>query len=134
MTTPKASELAVLFRPLEISRHVKLPNRVIMGAVTRNRAVSPLSDPPFKSNAFDLSKVFPVANEFIVDYYTQRAKGGAGLITSEAILVSRQGTQWENAPGLWNDSQIEGWKQVTDAVSTARFLDKKASFSPSCLS
>ena len=118
MTTPKTNELAILFRPLEISRQVKLPNRVVLGAATRNRAVSPLSDPPFKRDGFDASKVLPTANKFIVDDYTQRAQGGAGLILSEGILVSRQGSEWENAPGLWNDLQIEGWKEVTDAVSS----------------
>lgn len=92
-----------------------------MGALTRNRAVSPLSDPPYKRDGFDADKVIPTANKFMVDYYTQRAKGGVGLIMTEGTLISRQGTEWENAPGLWSDLQIEGWKEVVDAVSPSCF-------------
>lgn len=129
MTTPKSADLDVLFEPLELTPDLKLPTRVIMGAVTRNRGVSPLSDPPYKSNGFD-AEIVPSANKYMLDYYVQRARGGAGLITSEGTLVSRQGTEWENAPGLWSDSQIDGWKHITDAVcgpspwlkSSGRFL------------
>ncbi len=46
------------------------------------------------------SRSFPdaVPNEYNVEYYTQRAKGGAGLILTEGTLVSQQGTEW---PGAW---------------------------------
>jgi 2,4-dienoyl-CoA reductase-like NADH-dependent reductase (Old Yellow Enzyme family) len=47
-------------------------------------------------------------------YYAQRAS--AGLIISEATGISREGLGWPDAPGLWNDEQVEGWKLVTDAV------------------
>lgn len=117
MTSPNANELGPLFHPLELSPHIKLQNRVLMGAITRNRAVSALSNPPYRNDGFDKGKIVPTANKYMVDYYSQRAKGGAGLVTTEGILISRQGTQWENAPGLWSDLQIEGWKQVVDAVS-----------------
>jgi 2,4-dienoyl-CoA reductase-like NADH-dependent reductase (Old Yellow Enzyme family) len=46
----------------------------------------------------------------------QRAEGGAGLLLSEAVLVSPQGTEWPHAPGIWSDEQVEGWKKVTNAV------------------
>ncbi|KAJ7200111.1 NADH:flavin oxidoreductase/NADH oxidase [Mycena pura] len=44
-----------------------------------------------------------------------RANGGAGLIVSEGILITRQGT----APGIWEQSQIYGWKKITAAVHEA---------------
>src|SRR5258708_20693240 len=47
-------------------------------------------------------------------YYAQGA--GAGLIISEARGNSREGLGWPNAPGLWNEAQVEGWKLVTGAV------------------
>jgi 2,4-dienoyl-CoA reductase-like NADH-dependent reductase (Old Yellow Enzyme family) len=50
-------------------------------------------------------------------YYAQRAS--AGLIISEATGISREGLGWPNAPGLWCNAQIEGWKIVTDAVHRA---------------
>ena len=124
MSSPKAAELDALFQPLVVSPQFKLPNRVIVASTTRNRAVSPLSDPPFKRDGFNLDSIFPTANKFMVDFYTARAKGGAGLILTEGILISRQGTEWENAPGLWNDAQIAGWKEVVDAVSTVLFVSR----------
>ena len=70
-----------------------------MGSMTRNRAV-PTNVP----------------NDYMLDYYVQRAKGGSGLIFSESSLVSQQGTEWPNAPGMWNEEQVRGWKKITDAV------------------
>ena len=43
----------------------------------------------------------------------------AGLIISEATGISREGLGWPNAPGLWNEEQVEGWKLVTEAVHHA---------------
>lgn len=53
----------------------------------------------------------------MVGYYRQRA--GAGVIISEATGISRQGPGWVDAPGIWNDAQVEGWKPVTRAVHDA---------------
>ena len=50
-------------------------------------------------------------------YYAQRAS--AGLIISEATGISREGLGWPDAPGLWTDAQVDGWKPVTDAVHQA---------------
>ncbi|PBK75474.1 FMN-linked oxidoreductase [Armillaria solidipes] len=52
----------------------------------------------------------------MVEYYRQRAIGGAGLIISEGILISQQGTEWQNAPGIWSKEQTTGWKKVADPV------------------
>ena len=76
---------------------IELPNRIAMAPLTRARAGREA-----------------VPNELMAAYYAQRAS--AGLIISEATGISRQGLGWPNAPGLWNDEQVKGWKQVTDAV------------------
>lgn len=34
-------------------------------------------------------------------------------------LVTPQGTEWSNAPGLYTSEQIVGWRAVTDAVHAA---------------
>lgn len=47
-------------------------------------------------------------------YYAQRA--GAGLLITEATAVVPGGRGGPFLPGLWQDSQIEGWKNVTEAV------------------
>jgi 2,4-dienoyl-CoA reductase-like NADH-dependent reductase (Old Yellow Enzyme family) len=76
-----------------------LRNRVAMSALTRDRSV-PTNVP----------------NSVNVEYYEQRAAGGAGLIVTEGTLIIQQGTEWRHAPGIWSKPQIEAWKQVTDAV------------------
>src|SRR5829696_470041 len=88
-----------LFDPLELGA-IELGNRIVMAPLTRARAGREA-----------------VPNELMAAYYTQRAS--AGLIISEATGISREGLGWPNAPGLWNDEQVQGWKQVTDAVHHA---------------
>ncbi|KAG8910372.1 hypothetical protein FRC01_006371 [Tulasnella sp. 417] len=90
-----------LSSPLKVG-DVELRNRNIMSAMTRNRSV-PVNVP----------------NDANVEYYAQRAEGGAGLIVSEGVLISPQGTTWPHAPGLWSKEQTEGWKRVTDSVHQA---------------
>jgi len=53
------------------------------------------------------------------EYYVQRVQGGAGLIVTEGILITRQGTEWPHAPGIWDKTHISGWKNITDAVHNA---------------
>ncbi|KAJ7038771.1 hypothetical protein C8F04DRAFT_1220331, partial [Mycena alexandri] len=92
--------MTVLFTPLKLGS-TTISNRIGMSALTRNRS----------SNT--------VPNDVMLKYYVQRATGGAGLIVSEGILISRQGTEWPAAPGIWNKAQTEGWKKITDAVHEA---------------
>ncbi|KAJ7051912.1 glycerol trinitrate reductase protein [Mycena amicta] len=86
MSTP------TLFTPLKLGS-TTIPNRVGMSALTRNRA----------------SKTVP--NDIMREYYVQRAQGGAGLIVTEGVLITRQGST-----RLWAQSHIDGWKQIVDAV------------------
>ncbi|MDZ3832128.1 MAG: alkene reductase [Sphingopyxis sp.] len=88
-----------LFDPISLGA-IEAPNRIIMAPLTRGRA-----GPGF------------VPNELAVEYYRQRAS--AGLIISEATGISQEGLGWPNAPGLWTEAQVEGWKPVTDAVHAA---------------
>src|SRR3954447_17784371 len=85
-----------LFEPLELGA-IELPNRIVMAPLTRARAGRDA-----------------VPNALMADYYAQRAS--AGLIISEATGISREGLGWPDAPGLWNNAQVSGWKLVTDAV------------------
>jgi len=88
-----------LFDSLQLGA-LQLPNRILMAPLTRARAGRE-----------------GIPNELMARYYAQRA--GAGLIISEATGISREGLGWPNAPGLWNDAQVQGWKGVTDAVHAA---------------
>jgi N-ethylmaleimide reductase len=53
--------------------------------------------------------------KLMAEYYAQRTTEG-GLLIGEATIAAPNGNGYLGAPGLFNDSQIAGWKQVTDAV------------------
>jgi 2,4-dienoyl-CoA reductase-like NADH-dependent reductase (Old Yellow Enzyme family) len=87
-----------LFKPLQVGGSM-LDHRVVMAPLTRFRA---------DENHIQL----PLAQE----YYSQRASVPGTLIIAEATLISEAHSGFPNAPGLWTDAQIEGWKVITDAV------------------
>ena len=86
-----------LLSPLTLPDGLVLPNRVVMAPMTRARAGQSR-----------------VPNAAMATYYRQRAS--AGLIISEATVVSEQGIGWLESPGIFNDAQAEGWRSVVDAV------------------
>ncbi|WP_349928257.1 alkene reductase [Acinetobacter sp. A1-4-2] len=76
---------------------LKLKNRVVMAPLTRSRATADR-----------------VPTAMMAEYYAQRAS--AGLIISEATVISEEANGYEKTPGLFTDEQVEGWKLVTNAV------------------
>ena len=66
------SSFKALLLPIQVGSHT-LRNRVQMSALTRNRS----------------PKTYPT--DLVKEYYVQRARGGAGLIVTEGILITRQG-------------------------------------------
>jgi len=89
--------MSKLFSTTEVGPY-RLSHRVVMAPLTRMR-----------SDAGD------IPSDLMVEYYTQRASEG-GLIISEATPVSIRGNGYAGAPGIYSDSQIAGWRRVTDAV------------------
>ncbi|MEC4749900.1 alkene reductase [Methylomicrobium sp. Wu6] len=75
----------------------QLANRIVMAPLTRCRV-----------------KNDGIPGALQATYYAQRAS--AGLIISEATNISPQGRGYAFTPGIFNDAQVAGWKQVTDAV------------------
>ncbi len=51
-----------------------------------------------------------------IDYYTERAKGGYGLIIAEVTGVDKEGICTPNQLGLWSDEFIPDWKKLTESV------------------
>ncbi len=51
-----------------------------------------------------------------IEHYKQIAKGGVGLIIQEATCVSDIGRLSKTQLGIWDDGQINGLKQITNAV------------------
>lgn len=56
-----------------------------------------------------------VTDEMIA-YYRRRAKGGFGLIIIEVTAIDRKGKAILNEVGLWDDSQIPGFKRLINAI------------------
>ncbi|PVW16205.1 alkene reductase [Marixanthomonas spongiae] len=79
-----------------------LPNRVVMAPMTRSRANNPEKKPTKDKH---------------VIYYQQRAS--AGLIITEGSQVSEKAVGYIHTPGIHTEAQIDGWKQVTQAVHKA---------------
>jgi N-ethylmaleimide reductase len=87
-----------LFIPATLGK-LQLKNRIVMAPLTRSRATG------------------NVPNELMETYYTQRAE--AGLIISEGTSPSPNGLGYARIPGLFNDTQVQSWKLVTEAVHGA---------------
>src|ERR1700722_18561834 len=93
------ASMTTLFDPLKLGDLI-LPNRIIMAPLTRSRAGAGR-----------------IANHLMAEYYAQRAS--AGLILSEATVVSPMGIGYADTPGIWSAEQVEGWKLTTRAVHAA---------------
>jgi N-ethylmaleimide reductase len=88
----------LLFSPLTLG-NIKLKNRIVMAPMTRSRSPG------------------NVPGGIVTTYYTQRAE--AGLIVTEGTSPSPNGLGYARIPGLFNQQQVKGWKQVTDSVHKA---------------
>ncbi|MHC1479427.1 alkene reductase [Frateuria aurantia] len=84
-----------LFEPYDLAG-LQLANRVVMAPMTRARAATEVPD------------------EQTALYYRQRAS--AGLIITEGLPVSEEGRGYLYVPGIYNDSQGDGWSHVTRGV------------------
>lgn len=91
--------MTLLLSPVRIG-DLDLPNRVVMAPLTRMR-----------------SDAARLPNALMAEYYRQRA--GAGLILTEATVVSERGAGYANTPGIWSAAQAEAWKPITRAVHEA---------------
>lgn len=74
------------------------PNRFVMGSVLRLRA--------------DVHTAVP--HECTLKYYAQRAS--AGLLISEPLHISLFGPSGAGSAGMYDDTHVRAWKNVTDAV------------------
>lgn len=86
----------MLLEPLQLG-DLSLKNRVALAPLTRARAGEAR-----------------LPNALMVEYYAQRA--GAGLIITEATVVSEQGVGWLGTPGIYTNQQAEAWRPVIEAI------------------
>jgi N-ethylmaleimide reductase len=85
-----------LFEPLSIG-DFHLKNRIALSPMTRGRAGSGR-----------------VPNDLMAEYYYQRST--AGLLITEATVVSKQGIGWIDSPGIYAEEMVEGWRKVTGKI------------------
>ncbi|KAK4891338.1 hypothetical protein LTR27_009992 [Elasticomyces elasticus] len=88
-----------LFQPLKLG-NVNLAHRMVMAPLTRFRADNNYVP------ALPMSKT----------YYEERACVPGTLLITEATFISPRASGYENAPGIWNSTQIAAWKVIVDAV------------------
>jgi 2,4-dienoyl-CoA reductase-like NADH-dependent reductase (Old Yellow Enzyme family) len=88
--------MPTLFDPVRLGA-LELGNRIIMSPLTRARATDDR-----------------IPTEVMRTYYEQRAT--AGLILTEATIVTPKGAGYARTPGIYSDAQVEAWKPVTEAV------------------
>jgi len=82
-----------LFDPISVGS-LNLKNRIVMAPMTRGRAGSER-----------------IPNDLIAEHYFQRAS--AGLLITEATVVSQQGIGWMGPPGIYTRDMVQGWQKVT---------------------
>ncbi|WP_420388107.1 alkene reductase [Roseivirga sp.] len=85
----------ILFQPYQQGA-LQLKNKVVMGPMTRSRAIDNL------------------ANEIMKTYYEQRSE--AGLIITEGVSPSPNGIGYPRIPAVFSEKQAKTWKEVTEAV------------------
>lgn len=101
LATPQESRptAPALLSPFTLG-DLSLPNRAVMAPLTRSRAGEER-----------------MPNALMCEYYLQRVS--AGLIVTEATVVSQQGNGWLHTPGIYADEQADAWKSIVDAVRDA---------------
>ncbi|KAL7917135.1 FMN-linked oxidoreductase [Trichoderma austrokoningii] len=88
-----------LFKPLKIG-NVVIKHRIGMAPMTRLRATDDRVPLPL-----------------MAEYYGQRSGVPGTLLISEGTLISYESSGgFANAPGIWNENQIAGWRSITDRV------------------
>jgi N-ethylmaleimide reductase len=89
-----------LFKTTELGPYT-LKNRIVLPPLTRSRSSQPGNIP----------------NQLMANYYSQRA--GAGFMVTEGTQIEPRGQGYAWTPGIHSAEQIQGWKQVTQAVHDA---------------
>ncbi|KQR00893.1 1,2-oxophytodienoate reductase [Arthrobacter sp. Leaf141] len=87
---------ASLWQPTTLGR-LELPHRLAMAPMTRNRANADGTPGPL-----------------MAEYYGQRAS--LGLLITEGAQPSADGQGYLNTPGIYTAEQIQGWREVAEAV------------------
>lgn len=103
LITTQNLTMSSLLEPITIGGgKLALRNRVVMGAMTRNRCVDDMKP-----------------GQAQIDHYSQRAKDGTGLIIGEGTFIDWTGSHWTNAPVMISEDHRKAWQKVVDGVHQA---------------
>lgn len=87
-----------LFQPITVGP-LTLANRVVMAPMSRYFCPE------------------EIPHDDVVQYYARRARGGCGLIITEATYIGHPSAHsYENVPRFYGEASLAGWKKVVDAV------------------
>ncbi len=89
--------MSKLMSPAQVGPY-PISHRVVLAPLTRMRA-----------------EAGAIPGDLMVEYYRQRTSRG-GFMIAEATIAAPDGSGYLGSPGLYDDSQVAGWKKVTDAV------------------
>jgi anthraniloyl-CoA monooxygenase len=84
---------APMFAPQNL-RDLTLDNRICLAPISQYRAVDGL------------------VGDWHMVHYGERAKGGAGLMVTEALAVTEKGRATLGDAGIYHDAQIAGWARI----------------------
>lgn len=87
-----------LFQPITVGP-LTLANRVVMAPMSRYFCPE------------------EIPHDDVIQYYARRARGGCGLIITEATYIGHPSAHsYENVPRFYGEASLAGWKKVVDAV------------------
>ena len=86
-----------IFQNFKLTKEVSLKNRIVMAPLTRCFADQDL-----------------IPTKLMKEYYVRRAD--VGLIITEATIISPRAQGYPNTPGIFNQKQIDAWKEITDCI------------------
>ena len=86
-----------MFAPMAL-RDLRLENRVVVAPIAQFKAID------------------GTPRDWHLVHYAERAKGGAGLVTTEMTAVNPEGRKTPGCPGLYADEHTAAWRRITEFV------------------
>ena len=76
---------------------ITLSHRIVLAPPTRYRSTK---------------KEYVPRSRLVAEYYAQRACEPGTLLISEATIIAPSAGGNDYAPGIWNEEQVQAWKEV----------------------
>lgn len=93
--------MAKLFSPIKL-RELEIRNRIFIAPMCM----------------YSCTERDGVVTDWHFVHYSTRAMGGAGMVIAEATGITPEGRISPWCAGIWNDTQVDAWKKITDFIRT----------------